>query len=438
MMTKQIPHIPRWQTIINTLRIFNNPIPVFKDYLSRYGDTYHVYVAGVMPAIFSADPAFAQHVLQKNHRNYRKSEIQTDAIGTYVGKGLLTTDGAYWLQQRRLIQPGFHRERLKKIQKIMTTVIDRYMSQLEAKITVNPVVDIHQETLEVAHRIIVQSLFSDNLNEDEMKRLGKNITEVQRFLIKQIRLSFLDGWFALTGQKRKYLNIAKESNNIILKYINDRRQGSQQHDDLLQMLMESRYEDTGEGMTDKQILDESLILFVAGHETSANAMAWMIYLLSQHPEVLAKLKADDSGDYAKMVVNESLRLYPPAWITDRVAIDEDEFKGVRIPKGILVIPYIYGIHHSEKVWDDPEKFIPERFDQNQERHPFAFMPFGGGPRLCIGNNFAMMEMEMFLKAFVERFDFELVTGQKIEMQPLVTLRPKNGIKMMVKNRCLTV
>ncbi len=436
-MTRQIQTIPRWRSLRNVIRILQNPIPVFKGYLEKYGETFQVFIAGVTPAVFSIDPDFAQHVLQKNHRNYQKSSIQKDAIGTYVGKGLLTTDGPYWLKQRRLIQPGFHRERLNKITSIITVVIDNYLDLLEFRIKTNPVVNIYQETLEVAHRIIVRSIFSDNLNDQEMTQLGNNITEVQKFLVRQIRLPFLDFWFSISGQKTKYLSIARESDVIIRRYIKERRSGNKVHDDLLQMLLESKYEDTGRGMTDQQLLDESLILFIAGHETSANAMAWMTYLLSQHTEIAENLRSDQQTNYPKQVINEALRLYPPAWITDRVAIEEDVFNGINISKGMITVPYIYEIHHSERLWRNADEFDPERFSESESRHPFAFMPFGGGPRLCIGNNFAMMEMEMFLTKFTKRFDFRLIEGQEIEVQPMVTLRPKNGIMIKLIKRIST-
>jgi cytochrome P450 len=212
------------------------------------------------------------------------------------------------------------------------------------------------------------------------------------------------------------------------------------------MLLDARYEDTGEGMNEKQLLDETLILFVAGHETSANALTWTWYLLSQHPEAVVKIRreiVEKIGDrppefadlpkleYLTQVIEESMRLFPPAWITDRVAVDDDQYNGIDIPKGIAVVTYIYGAHHSPDYWPEPEKFIPERFSKENKKKqaPFSYLPFGGGPRLCIGNNFAMMEMQLALARLVPRYDFQLAEGQSIELQPLITLRPKNGIMM---------
>ena len=319
----------------------------------------------------------------------------------------------------------------------MEGVLDQYFVGLDSRLSLNNQVDIYEESHQIAHQIIVRSLFSDSLDEETMRRLGSNITRVQQFLIKQLRLPFLDWYFALTGQKKKYLKIARESNYIIKDYIHERRKSDETYDDLLAMLMEARYEDTGEGMSDEQLIDESLILFVAGHETSANALSWACYLLSKHPETIAKIREEESNEYLRLVINEAMRLYPPAWITDRVSLEDDHYEGLEIPQETMIVSYIYGIHHSAKHWDDPEEFRPERFNEkNKDRHPYAFMPFGGGPRLCIGNNFALMEMELTLRRIVDHYDLELVENQQIEALPLVTLRPKPGIKMRLIRRQL--
>ena len=215
------------------------------------------------------------------------------------------------------------------------------------------------------------------------------------------------------------------------------------------MLLDVRYEDTGEPMTDRQLLDESKIIFVAGHETTANALAWTWYLLSRHPEVVVRIREelervtggnnpgfDDLHrlEYTASVIEESMRLYPPAWITDRQANEADEVGDLKIPKDAIVVPFIYGVHRSERLWEDPEAFNPDRFAKEEKsRMPaYSYMPFGGGPRLCIGNSFAMMEMQMILATILRRFDIELVPDQTIEAQPLVTLRPRYGIRMRFK------
>jgi cytochrome P450 len=446
MNIQTIPAVPRFKTILNSARFVRNPISVLSENTENYGATYHTYIGGVFPAILSTDAGFIQHVLQKNHRNYKKSPIHFEKLGHFLGNGLLTSDGEYWLRQRRLIQPGFHRDRLAGLTDIMNGVLDDFIASFDRRIAQRQPIDISENMLEVAFRIIARSLFSTDVGEEELEKLSGNITRIQEFLARQIRQPFKEGWFRLSGQVRRHEKLAAESDEIILKYIRERKESGNKQDDLLQMLLDARYEDTGEGMNEKQLLDETLILFVAGHETSANALTWTWYLLSQHPEAVVKIRreiVEKIGDrppefadlpkleYLTQVIEESMRLYPPAWITDRVAVDDDQYNGIDIPKGIAVVTYIYGAHHSPDYWPEPEKFIPERFSKENKKKqaPFSYLPFGGGPRLCIGNNFAMMEMQLALARLVPRYDFRLVEGQSVELQPLITLRPKDGIRM---------
>ena len=445
-----IPTIPRLRETFNIFRFVKNPIPILNSYLNDYGDTYRFHMGLIQEGIVTTNPAFIRYILQQNNRNYAKSDIQKDKLGYFVGNGLLTADGPYWLQQRRLIQPGFHRDRLQALTAIIQSVIDEFMNDLDQLARSNTPFDIYEKMMELAFRIVARSLFSTSVNEEELGLLSTNITKIQAFLIRWIRQPFLVPWFRLTGAKKQARQLADDSDKLILRFIRERRASGIQHDDLLDMLLAARYEDTGEGMTDKQLLDESLILFVAGHETTANALAWTWYLLCQHPVAVAKVRAElaqlngqnpNFADlpkltYMRQVIEESMRLYPPAWITDRIAIQADEFEGITIPKGTLVVPYIYGVHHHAGLWPKPELFEPERFNKeaNAEREPFAYMPFGGGPRLCIGNNFAMMEMQLVLATMLNRYDVQLIEDQQIELMPMVTLRPRYGIQIRLSKR----
>ena len=443
------PAVPRLRSLRNAFRFVNNPIPVFDQYMLENGETFSFFLAGgPQKGIVSAEPAFIQHILQKNHRNYRKSKIQTETLARYLGHGLLTSEGDYWLRQRRTIQPGFHRKKLEALSGIILKVIDTYIEGFDKQKTT---VDIYQQMMELTLRIVANSLFSNNLKEEDLHLIGHHITAIQEFIIRQIRQPYFNPWFHLSGMHRKYKRMSEEVNGTILNFIRERKATGGQYDDLLQMLLDVRYEDTREGMTDRQLVDESAILYVAGHETTANAMAWMFYLLSQHPEAVQKIREEvvkvlgeappsfadlPKLEYTLQVVEESLRLYPPAWITDRIAIEDDTIEGYHIPAGTMIIAYIYGAHHSPKRWEAPEEFRPERFSKAQKagRESFSYLPFGGGPRLCIGQSFALMEMQMILARMVPRFDFKLLPDQQIELQPLVTLRPRYGIKMELIKR----
>lgn len=447
-MTK-LKTVPRWHTLKNLLKFVDNPVPILQESIDQYGNTYRFFVGGLQEGIVSVEPEFAQHVLQKNHRNYKKSKIQTDELGKYVGNGLLTAEGPYWLKQRRLIQPGFHRKKIASLFDQMNDVIALKAEQFLEAAAEEKTFDISHEMMELAFRVVASSLFGTDIHKADVDLLENLLETVQQFLIREIRQPYLSWYFKLTGKTKQHIKLADSGKELMLKYIQRRKESNLRQDDLLDMLINAKYEDSDEGMSNQQLIDESLILFVAGHETTAVAMTWMWYLLSQHPQAVQKLREEiqeitDNGsikfddlqklDFVTAVINETMRLYPPAWILDRIAIEDDEIMGIPIKKGTMVIPWIYGVHRSKDIWDSPHEFKPERFlKANASKIPkYAFFPFGGGPRMCIGSSFAMMEMQMILCHFVQKFDFELIEQQKVDIKPMVTLRARYGMKMKVR------
>jgi cytochrome P450 len=449
-MTK-LPGIPRWQSAVSSFKMAKNPLPFLNKFIREKGPTVQVYLGGLYKMILTTDPDFIQHILQKNNKNYRKSEVHFDKIQHFLGRGLLTSEGPYWLQQRRLIQPGFHKKRLEDLLGLMDKVAIEVLDELDEAIQIQPQVDMYEKMLEITFRIIANSIFGQDLGQEQLARLSDSITQLQEFIVRQIRQPYYNTWFKLSGKVKEHEVLRDEADAIIHHYIEERRKSKEQHSDLLQMLMEARYEDTGEGMTDQQLIDEVKILFVAGHDTSSNALAWTWYLLGLHPEALEKVRKEVDQiigeeqpsfekimqlEYTQQVIEESMRLYPPAWTTNRVAAGDDEFKGIKIKKGTTFATYIYGVHHSPELWEDPEAFRPERFSKEEKKkhHPYAFIPFGGGPRLCIGNNFALMEMKLILARMVNRYEFNLAPGQEVRPLPLITLRPENGIRIEVRKR----
>ncbi len=421
------PTIPRPLALANLLQLARRPIPVFTEYLERYGDNFLLHVGGSRVTHFTRDAEVARHVLQGNHRNYEKSEIQTDQMGKYLGFGLLTNSGDDWLRQRRLIQPGFHRRRIEALEREMRLVIGEECERAAAQ----PALDLFRFTRLVAFRIIVRALFTRGFGERETERLHTVLDQLQAYIIYPIRLPFLRGPLRWTGLERRHLRLAEESRELIRQQIALRRR-SDPKDDLLQMLLDARYEDTGAPMDDGRLIDEILILFAAGYETSANALAWTFWLLLRHPEEMDRLRADPSDDRLTRVIEESMRLYPPAWITDRVALGPDEAAGFAIDPGVTIGIFIYGIHHNPAYYDAPAAFRPDRMHpaRKKERHPFSFLPFGGGPRLCIGNHFAMLEMRLLLRHVVERYtlmpDGELSSPIP---KPYVTLHQDRAVRV---------
>ncbi len=439
--------VPFLKVLTGVFRFVENPIPIINDALEQYGSTYYTRIVGGRRVIMTVDPDVVQHVLQKNHRNYYKSELQSKSLGRYIGNGLLTSNGTYWLKQRRLIQPGFHKSRMSGLVDIMNLEIRAYCEDLASRIAQESTLDVSHEMMEMTLRVVSKALFSTGISYEKIKELGNNFTELQIQIVREVRQPFLNWWRKLSGKRARTLALADETKQIVRDIIAARKTSTHDFDDLLDMLLKTRYEDDGQSMNDGQVLDEAIILFTAGHETTANALTWMLYLLDANRDVLERLRSEcgqlKTGNpgmrdlagltYTTHVIRESLRLYPPAWILDRVALDDDLVKDIRINKGDMVGLFVYGTHHNSDLWSDPEKFNPDRFDvqYSKDRHPYAFYPFGGGPRLCIGHHFAMLEMQLALFHLLRYFDFKVVPGHPVALQPLITLRPKYGMRMNI-------
>ncbi len=424
-----------------------NPVQVLSRYNETFGDTFWIRIGGLKEAMVTIDPAVIQHVLKTNAENYQKSEIQVKRMGHFLGKGLLTTHGEAWRTQRRLIQTGFDRKQLDALSSIMQDSLAESMRDFDRQVRSGPV-DIYPQLMKITFAMVARSLFGARLKDEDIDLVSHTICTVQEFIVRQTLQPYLNPWFAVSGGLRKHEDMRTRADSVLLEYIRKRRNEPPGHD-LLQTLMDARYSD-GKGMPDELILSESMQLLVAGHETSSNALSWLLYLLSSRPECLEKVRQEfDSvlgeaplnyGDvpkfeFATQVICEALRLYPPFWMVDRMAVADDRVGDVEIPSGSMVIVYVYGAHHAPRYWQDPENFDTERFTKANDkvRAPFTYLPFGAGPRGCIGGNYAMLQILMILRDLLRRYDFQLAPGQTIEARPMVILRPKHGIRMMFTN-----
>lgn len=430
--------IPKHVILSRLPRVMKNPIPVFNQNLKEYGDPYGVNMGNGKLGILTTKPEIVRHVLQKNHRNYEKSDIQTKQLAAFLGRGLLTLEGEEWLRQRRLIQPGFHKQKIEGLRQLMAQTVEEQLDQMIRSGEKKKVVDIHSEMMNMAFHVVARSLLGTEIDQKDISLVRDSVDASQYMLIRLIRLPFLTWYYKLNGRLGKAYRMVDEANARIMEHVKKRRLSSLSHDDLLDMLLNAKYEDTGTGMSDQQLLFELMVMFVAGHETSANALTWCIHLLSKHSTVLEKVReltGEEQTRYIRRVIHEAMRLYPPAWITDRRALGDDEVGGIRIPKDSLVVSYIYGTHHHPDWWTDPERFDPDRFTEEQAKTqaPFSYSPFGGGPRLCIGMQFALMEMELVLKQFLDRFDFKSLSD-KVEINPLITLNPGSSINLEISSR----
>ena len=432
---KKIPEVSLARFLKHSLDILKNPLPFHSDNFERLGNTFRLNISFTDSVLFSRDAGLLQHVLQKNQRNYTKSTIQTEDLAKYVGKGLLTAEGAHWQTQRKLIQPAFHKKQL-------ILLLDNIKAAITAeilKIETNKDFDIFPVMNDLAFQTVAKSLFSSAINEEEINQV-QHITEAaQQMLVRELRQPYLSWYFKASGKIEKHVALTREARVILKKLIVDRKKGEERFDDLLDMLLDARYED-GSAMEEEQLIDELLILFTAGHETTSNALTFATLLLAKHPEAQEKIyneitsfTTDDlmqslkESPYTQAVIQESMRLYPPAYFIDRVNIEEDNFEEMTFPKGSNLLFSIYEIHKDPTFWAAPLQFKPERFiGVPKNKYSSHYFPFGAGPRMCIGNNFAMYEMVMALQTLVSKFKIAHKKSE-IEITPLITLKPKNAI-----------
>jgi len=440
---QRIPAVPRSQSFLDSRAMAHNPVQVLTRYGALYGDTFRFYFGGVKEAIVTTNAVVIQHVLKTNWENYHKSHIQKKRMGHFLGKGLLTTEGEPWKTQRRLIQSGFERKQLEVLSSIMQDSLAESLQDFDQQARVGPV-DIYPLMMKITFAMVGKSLFGAKLKEKDIETISEAISTVQEFMVRQTIQPYLNPWFRISGEQRKHEEMTARAFGILGDYIRRRRREEPSHD-LLQILLDARYSD-GSSMDDDLVISESMQLLVAGHETSSNALSWTLYLLSTRPDCVDKIRDEFDSvlgerhltfsdvpkfEFTTQIINEALRLYPPFWMVDRMALTDDRAGDIEIPRGSTVVVFTYGAHHSARYWDNPESFDPERFSKaNEKRHtPFAHLPFGAGPRGCIGGNYAMLQMLMILSVMLRKYDFQLVPGQIIEPRPMVILRPEYGIRM---------
>ena len=425
-----------FQSLSRMIKQVKDPIGTMEESMELFNGTYSVNL-GRRRLVATQDPGFIDYVLRANHKNYHKSALQTEELGRYLGKGLLTSNGEYWLKQRRLIQPGFHIDKIHALYDIIKKTVDDFLLEFPSG-----KVDVYPLMHKLAFEIVINSLFNTKVPADKRNKLNDFINEVQAFVIKDIRQPYKSWWFKLSGEVERNKKRAEGARAIIREIINIRKQSNNKFNDLLDMLLDARYEDTGEPMQEDQVIDEILIVLIAGHETTANALSWTLYLLANHPKEMMNLKQVTQNfslmetvmnEQLSAVIKESMRLYPPAWISDRVALNDDAYRSFTFPKGSIIILFYYGLHRDEKHWENPTSFIPSRFAKSNEAKDKvkAYYPFGGGPRLCIGNNFAMAEMAIFLQTMIHQFEV-MPTSQKPILKPLITLRPDSVVLKITK------
>ena len=429
--------------------MIRNPVRIFERYRDQFGPTFTFHFGGAKGAIVSTSPSFIQHVLKKNRDNYHKSDVQVRRMAEFQGQGLLNSHGEPWLRQRRFLSQGFRRSRLTALLPMQEQVLEDSMARLDRQARQGPV-DMYRLMVGFTFRLVGKSLFGSRMTDAEIEQITSAITTIQGFIVRQIVQPYKIPWFRISGQSRRYQQMRIEADQIARDYIEARGQAvGVEGGDLLELMLETPYPDSGVTMSQEQMLIELLQLFVAGNETSTVALSWTLYLLAKHPHLIGEIRDEINAVLGEgpitfaglhrlqltlRVLDEAMRLYPSFWMIDRVALEDDEIDGIRIPAGLTVVPYIYGTHRNPDVWANPEAFDPSRFEPEakKDRHPFAHIPFGGGPRICIGSNMAIMQMLLILAVFIRRYDFGLASADAVEIDPMMVLHPKGAIEMNVR------
>ena len=418
-----------------------DPLSVFNKWAREYGDIFY-YRAAWLHVYFLNHPDLIEEVLVRNPRNFLKDRVVRNSRW-FFGDGLLTNEGDSWLRQRKLSAPAFHRERVSSYARIMTD----YARQMVSTWRDGETRDIHQEMMRLTLQIVVRALFNV---ESETQRISSAMNVMMgnatgaRMLLPPIAR------FLPIPQMIRVRRAVRDLDEIVYSIIAQHRAANRDSGDLLSMLMQARDED-GSRMSDKQLRDEVLTFLLAGHETTALALTWTWHLLSRHPEIESKLheeldrvlagRAPEFSDlqrlpYTERVIKESMRLYPPAWSLARTVISDFELRGYKIPAGANVVMSQWIMHRHPAYFPEPEKFDPDRWltEPAQKLPRFAYFPFGGGPRQCIGAAFAMMEATLLLATIAQQFRLRTLPNHPVATTPSFTLRPKYGLKMELTSR----
>jgi cytochrome P450 len=429
--------------------IIRDPLRFVLTNATTHGDFIH-YPLGLWEVFQVNHPAIVKHILQDNHRNYSKNTIQYNTLSQVTGRGLLTSDGPLWFRQRRLMQPAFHRRRLHTYSEVIVTATAAMLERWTEAAHRSKPLDIDAEMMQLALEIVGKVFFNLDLRH-EAHEMTEGVLEMLAYVVYRSQTPIAPPLSWPTGRNRRYRAAMNKLEEVVYETIAERRESEADYGDVLSMLLAARDEETGEPMTDSQVRDEMVTLLIAGHETVASALTWSWYLLSLNPEVRQEMEAEINQalggrppafddlpalPYTRGVFSETLRLYPPAWLITRRALAADKIGDAVIPPKALIIINPYVIHRHPAYWPNPSVFDPTRFEPevSAARPRFAYIPFGGGPRLCIGDGFALMEGPLILAAVAQKYRLDLESGRAVDVDALVTLRPRDGLLMRVVPR----
>lgn len=429
--------------------IQRNPLAFLQHNAAEHGDFIH-YPLGLWEVYQLNHPDLIEHVLVTNQRNYSKNTVQYNTLAKVTGRGLLTSDGRFWRRQRRMIQPAFHRQRILNWSSMMMRATQNMLQAWEPFADSGEPLDIDEEMMSVTLNIIGEALLGLNLQADAGKLTHAVLLLLDYVVYRSQQLVALP-LMVPTPRNRRFREGLHLLDELINQAICDHEQGRGNPDTILHQMLTAVDRDTNKKMTHAELRDEVITLLVAGHETAASCLNWLFYLLSQNPAAEAKVvaeidqvlngrmpTADDLHQLPAVhrVISEALRLYPPAWVITRRATEDDTLLGEPIPANALIIMSPYTSHRHPAFWEQPDHFYPDHFlpEAEKARPRYAYFPFGGGARLCIGDNFAKVEMGLLVTAVLQKYRLQLVPNHPVVADPLVTIRPRHGMMMTIQRR----
>jgi len=441
----RMPPEPKgWPILGVALQVRKDPLGTLQRLAREYGDVVSVPVMGT-PRVLLSRPEYTQQLLILDHAKLYKSVLTKLVVGPLLGQGLLISEGEFWRKQRRLAQPAFHRARTNEYSPVMVECALQQMKRWRTGETRN----IAEEMMKVSLEVAVRTLFGTSLASDSAG-IGRAMTFLMRYHLRRARSPWRIPGAWPTPENRRARREAQFMDSLVYRIIAERKQVTEPRNDLLTLLMAAMHED-GTQMTERQLRDETMTLFVAGHETTALTLAWTWYLLGENPAAETRLHEELGGvlggwpaevcdleklPYLHAVVLESLRLFPPAYMLARMNVEPVRFGGYEIPPRTTLLSSQWILHRDARFFEEPERFLPERWlgGLEQKLPPGAYFPFGDGPRRCIGQGFAMLESALVIAAIAQKYRFRLTPGFPVVPEPLVTLRPKYGIEMRIEAR----
>jgi len=420
-----------------------NPLQYFVEVSREFGDIIRLDF-GPRRFYLLNHPDYIQFVLQDSQAIFTKGY---DLVKPVTGNGLIASEGEFWRRQRRIVQPAFHRNKIAGLISIMTdnvrTMLDRWATHSEK----GSPVDIEAEMLRLTRHNIVRTMFTVDI-EGELTQTTRDFEACLQYLAQLMKAPFEFMTYVPTPTNLRFRQARRRLDDLVYTILEKRRRQSTESDDLLGLLLSARDDATNETMTDQQLRDEIMTLLITGHETTASALTWTWYLLSKHPAVLEKMQREIQSvlgarrpefediqklTYSGMVMDEVLRLFPSTWIFARKAMQSFGLGSFQIPEKAMLFLSPFIVHRDERFWDDPEQFRPERFlaDEKETRHPFAYFPFGGGPRRCLGETVALTVMKLVVAMVLQRYRLEPVQEEEIQPVPKATLRMGDRLSMRV-------